>query len=156
MVFVYSRRVFVISQTGRAGELARRCFSSSAELTHFASPAAALTACRSLVGGTTTRAVSGGGGACGVPDLVIIELCNGSESWVPMLHAMTEIKCAPSRLLLVEPGMLDEVMFETFREGQDHLLLWPCSADELMSVVGHMTHHAHQTPVANPTRMFHS
>jgi hypothetical protein len=112
----------------------RGCFPTSLTIHTYVSPLDALADCMES----------------GTPDLVIAELNTGCETWLVALDAMNELPKAPRRLLLTEPGILDDVMHDTYRSGTDHVLLWPCTQEELIGGVRYLMD-APPVPMMDPS-----
>lgn len=117
-----SPRVFVLSDNGEAVRRLRACFPESVRLTSFSSPLDLLGAC-----------IDGP-----MPALLVAEISVERETWVVPLQAVVELPNAPRRLMLTEAGVVEDVMHDTYRAGEDHILLWPCTDEELAVGVRYM------------------
>lgn len=126
--------IWVISSSGVSAKLVERCVSGWARVRRFDQPLELIAA------GLDARP----------PLLLVAEVLNGSESWVIALQAMVERGCSPRRLLLAEPGVLDEVMQETFRAGEDHLVLWPADLADVRGALHYMIGTRPEAGLAQP------
>ena len=116
------QRVYVLSDDGDTLKRLRACFPESVRLANFSTPLDLLGAC-----------IDGP-----MPALLVAQILVERETWVVPLQAIVELPNAPRRLMLTEPGVVEEVMHDTFRPGEDHMLLWPCTDEELAMGVRYM------------------
>lgn len=69
------------------------------------------------------------------PMLVVVELLDGCDTWLAAIDYLAELPDSPRRLLLAEPGVIDEVLQETFRQGLDTISLWPGTDEDLTQIL---------------------
>lgn len=113
--------VYVLCAGSTMPAMVARCYPGPVRLRLFSSAADLLTACAQTS-----------------PLLVIAEVPNGHEAWVSALHRISDLPNAPRRMFFAEPGMLEEVMSETFSPGVDSLVLWPCDDADFREAVRSM------------------
>jgi hypothetical protein len=112
--------MYVLSQSGRALVMLGEAASDWA-IRGFKEPGELLLACRNAP-----------------PLLVVVEIGQTQAMWAEKLEPMLLLSSPPRRLFLVEPGALDDVMDSTFRQHEDHLILWPCTREELSAGLTYM------------------
>lgn len=125
--------VYVLGTHNWVTAVVARAFPGTAEVYGFESPLDLIGACQSRS-----------------PLFLVAQVGYEQQTWVTALEMLQEQLDAPRVLYLVEPSMVDEVMSGLFRDGRDHMVLWPADEVTLHAAINRMLAPP-STPAAFPT-----
>lgn len=113
--------IYVIGSHNWVAAAVARVVPGTAEVYGFESPLDLIGACQSRS-----------------PLFVVAQVGYDQQTWVTALEVLQEQLDAPRVLYLVEPSMVDEVMSGLFRDGRDHMVLWPADEVTLHAAINRM------------------
>lgn len=113
--------VYVLDAHNGVTAAVARVFPGTAEVYGFESPLDLIGACQSRS-----------------PLFLVAQVGYDQQTWVTALEVLQEQPDAPRVLYLVEPSMVDDVMTGLFRDGRDHMVLWPADDVTLHAAINRM------------------